>query len=262
VRGGGGAIRVVESSVAIFTAVHPTNPVLLTFNILAFVYENPVLPTRNYVSAKRFIPSLFLARRPPVGQGLLIHKVPGSHTDAPQSVGLLWMSDQLVAVTSTWQHTTVTTDRQTCPRWDSNPQSQRPQIYSVDRAASGTGDLLVRKRRIWAAYATAVQTLVSRVGTASASPPKFPYVFLRMNGRQNAKSDFRIIAIIIIIVVIVVTIDFFHRLATCKSHKGLVGKCCFRITWCVYVWGIVSNGWERKVCSVGIPELALLIKSV
>ena len=47
------------------------------------------------------------------------------HNDAPQSIGLLWTSDQLVAETSTWQHTTLTTDRHPCPRWDSNPQSQQ-----------------------------------------------------------------------------------------------------------------------------------------
>jgi len=28
-----------------------------------------------------------------------------THNDAPQSVGLLWTSEQLVAETSTWQHT-------------------------------------------------------------------------------------------------------------------------------------------------------------
>jgi hypothetical protein len=38
--------------------------------------------------------------------------------DTPQSVGLLWTGDQLVAVTSTWQHTTLTTDRHPCPRWE------------------------------------------------------------------------------------------------------------------------------------------------
>ena len=57
----------------------------------------------------------------PVGHGLLIHEVSRS----PQSVGLLWTSDQLVAETSTRQHTTITTDRHPCPRWDSNPQSQQ-----------------------------------------------------------------------------------------------------------------------------------------
>jgi hypothetical protein len=30
--------------------------------------------------------------------------------DTPQSVGLLWTSDQLIAETSTWQHTTYTTN--------------------------------------------------------------------------------------------------------------------------------------------------------
>ena len=32
------------------------------------------------------------------------------HTDTPQSVGLLWTCDQPDAETSTWQHTTLTTD--------------------------------------------------------------------------------------------------------------------------------------------------------
>jgi len=47
-----------------------------------------------------------------------------THNDAPQSVWLLWTSDQLITETSTSQHTTLTTDRHPCPRWDSNPQSQ------------------------------------------------------------------------------------------------------------------------------------------
>ena len=53
-------------------------------------------------------------------QGFLI-----THYDAPQSVGLPWTSDQSVAETSTWQHTTLTTDKHPCPPWDSNPQSQQ-----------------------------------------------------------------------------------------------------------------------------------------
>jgi hypothetical protein len=35
--------------------------------------------------------------------------------DMPQSVGLIWTSDQLIAETSTWQHTTHTTDKHPCP---------------------------------------------------------------------------------------------------------------------------------------------------
>jgi hypothetical protein len=48
-----------------------------------------------------------------------------SHSDTPHSVGLLWTRDQPVVETSTWQHTTLTTDRHPCPRRNSNPQSQQ-----------------------------------------------------------------------------------------------------------------------------------------
>ena len=48
-----------------------------------------------------------------------------THSDTPQSVGLLWMSDQLAAETSTSQYTTLTTDRHPRNPWDSNPQSQQ-----------------------------------------------------------------------------------------------------------------------------------------
>jgi hypothetical protein len=57
---------------------------------------------------------------PPHSRGFYI-----THNDAPHSVGLHWTRDQLVAETSTGQHTTVITDRYPCPQWDSNPQSQQ-----------------------------------------------------------------------------------------------------------------------------------------
>jgi len=38
---------------------------------------------------------------------------------------LLWASDQLVAETSAWQHTTLPTDKHPCPPRDSYPQSQQ-----------------------------------------------------------------------------------------------------------------------------------------
>jgi len=53
--------------------------------------------------------------------------------DAPQSAGLLWTSDHLVTETCTWQHTTLTTDKIPCPRWDLNP---RPQQESHRRPTS------------------------------------------------------------------------------------------------------------------------------
>jgi hypothetical protein len=56
-----------------------------------------------------------MARHPLVCQGLLIVEASQSHSDTPHSVGLLWMSDQSEAETSTWQHTTLTWDRLSCP---------------------------------------------------------------------------------------------------------------------------------------------------
>jgi hypothetical protein len=68
---------------------------------------------------------LFLEGQPLVGQGLLIHEVSRSNaTTYHLSVGLPWTSDQLIADTSIWQHTTLRTARHLCPWWDSNPQSQ------------------------------------------------------------------------------------------------------------------------------------------
>jgi len=48
-----------------------------------------------------------MVQQPPLGQGLLIIEGSQSHSDTPNSVGLLWTSDQPVAVNSTWQHTTI-----------------------------------------------------------------------------------------------------------------------------------------------------------
>ena len=62
------------------------------------------------------LPSVFLKHPPPpVGQGLLIIEVSLSHSDAQHSAGLLWTSDRPVTQNSTWQHTTLTTDRRPCP---------------------------------------------------------------------------------------------------------------------------------------------------
>jgi len=46
-------------------------------------------------------------------------------SDTPQSVGLLWTSDEPASETFAWQHTTLTKERHPCPRRSSNPQSQQ-----------------------------------------------------------------------------------------------------------------------------------------
>jgi hypothetical protein len=61
---------------------------------------------------------------PKAGHGLLIREVSRPHNDAPQSAELLWTSDQIVATTSTWQLTKLTTNIHG-PRRDSSPQFQQ-----------------------------------------------------------------------------------------------------------------------------------------
>jgi hypothetical protein len=60
-----------------------------------------------------------------VGQGLLIVEASRSQSHSPYSLWIRWTSDQPVAGTSAWQHTTLTRDRHPCFRRDSNPQSQK-----------------------------------------------------------------------------------------------------------------------------------------
>jgi len=59
-----------------------------------------------------------------VGHDLLIVVASRSHSGTPHSVGLPLTSDQPDVETSTWQRTTLTRDRHSFPRRDSNPQSQ------------------------------------------------------------------------------------------------------------------------------------------
>jgi hypothetical protein len=86
--------------------------------------------------------SLFLARQPPMGQGLLVHEICRSqHNNVQQSLGLLRTSDQLVAETSlpdNTQHLQQTNIH--AP--DGEPTisaGERPQTYALDRSAAGTG---------------------------------------------------------------------------------------------------------------------------
>jgi len=66
-----------------------------------------------------------MTQQPLVDQSLIIIEVSRSPSDAPHSAGLLWTGDQPDAQTSTWEHTTFTTQRLSCPRRDSKPQSQQ-----------------------------------------------------------------------------------------------------------------------------------------
>ena len=62
-----------------------------------------------------------------------------THNDAPLSGGLLWTGARLVAETSTWQHTTLTTDRHLCPGG----------IRTRDLSRREAADQLLRPRGYW-----------------------------------------------------------------------------------------------------------------
>jgi hypothetical protein len=77
----------------------------------------------------------------PVGQSLLIVEESWSHSDTQQSVKLLWTSDQPDAETSTWQHRTLTKNKNPCHWQDLNPPIpaiEWSQTHVLDCAASGS----------------------------------------------------------------------------------------------------------------------------
>jgi hypothetical protein len=118
-----------------------------------------------------------------------------THNDAAHSVGLLWTSDQLVAETSTWQHTTLTTDKYPCPPVGFKPMisaGERPQaarllkpwvrippgawkfVWCECRVLSGRGlcdELITRSQesyRLWCVVVCDLET--SRIGA--------PYIYI------------------------------------------------------------------------------------
>ena len=66
-----------------------------------------------------------------------------THNDTPQSVGLLWTSDQLVAETSTCTTHNTHNRRTSMSPVGFEPTilaGERPQAYALDRATTGTGE--------------------------------------------------------------------------------------------------------------------------
>ena len=85
----------------------------------------------------------FMWQQPLVGQGLLIIEASRSHSDTPQSVGLLWMRDQSDAKTLPdntrhSQETDIHVPVKFEPRILS---SEWPQTHALEPAATGSGSL-------------------------------------------------------------------------------------------------------------------------
>jgi hypothetical protein len=81
------------------------------------------------------------------GQGLLIIEASQSHSDTPQSLGILWTSDQLVAETSDNTHNPH--KRQTSmPLAGFKPAataSDQPRVHALDRGSTGISTLILQK---------------------------------------------------------------------------------------------------------------------
>jgi hypothetical protein len=80
-----------------------------------------------------------MAQQPMVGQNLHIIEASQSHSDTPQSVGLLWMSDRSVTQTTT-QHALKRQISVAPAGLESEiPASERPQTQVLDCAVTEIG---------------------------------------------------------------------------------------------------------------------------
>ena len=80
-----------------------------------------------------------MSQQPQVSQSLLVIEASRSHSQTPQSVELLWTSDQPDEENSTWQNTTLTRDKtsmSTVGFQPTFPASERPNTQALDRAAT------------------------------------------------------------------------------------------------------------------------------
>jgi len=95
-----------------------------------FIYFFTFLPPLWGCSPKRTMASTFF------------RFVDSTQRHTANSLEVLWTSDQPIAETSTWQHTTLTTDKHQCPAVGFEPTipaRQRLQTQALDRTATGTG---------------------------------------------------------------------------------------------------------------------------
>jgi hypothetical protein len=81
--------------------------------------------------------SLFIARQSLVGQGPLFIEGSQSHSDTPQSVGLLWKRER--PLLDNTQHSQQRGIHNPAGLEPATPGTERPQTHALDRAATGIG---------------------------------------------------------------------------------------------------------------------------
>ena len=105
----------------------------IVFFLWDYLYSSPLKDSQY------FFP---MAQQPPVGQGLHFIEALRSHSDTPHSVGLFWMRDRSLELSS-YLTTHNTHNRQTfMPLAGLEPavtESERWQTDALDRAATGIG---------------------------------------------------------------------------------------------------------------------------
>jgi len=80
-----------------------------------------------------------MAQQPLVGQRFLVIDASRSHSNTPNSVGLLLTSDQPNALASSPQHTILATDMRPVGFEPTISASERPQTHTLERAGTGIG---------------------------------------------------------------------------------------------------------------------------
>ena len=81
-----------------------------------------------------------MVRQPLVGQGFPIVEASRSHTDTPQSIGLLWRAARYTDLYLTILNTHKSqTSMQQAGFEPTVPTSERPQTHALDHVATGTG---------------------------------------------------------------------------------------------------------------------------
>jgi hypothetical protein len=113
---------------------------------------------------------LHLSLQPSAGYGLLVARGFLITHDAPQSVGLLWTSDQLVAETSTWQHTTDTTEKHPFPGGIRTHDRSRPVAVDLRPRPLGHWDRPWEQNRFYFNFKIAS----SRLSFRSHGTTRFP----------------------------------------------------------------------------------------
>jgi hypothetical protein len=110
-------------------------PIIIAISIHRAEFINCMFFTLPYIS-----PPPQWCCSPPVGQGLPIIKASRSHSDTSHSVELLWTRDQPNTETSTWQHTTLTSD---------NTATSPPGFQPAIPAREWSADPRLRPRGRW-----------------------------------------------------------------------------------------------------------------